>query len=111
MPVVGRKALVVVLVVVLVLLALLAWDLSRPPLEQCSSRLLLGGIYSYQRFLSPALGRAGVRCRFEPSCSRYAAESIRNLGRISIEGMLNVDSTVVDILSGKSACRTEGELS
>jgi L-cysteine desulfidase len=36
-----------------------------------------------------------------------AAESIRNLGRISIEGMLNVDSTVVDILSRKSAERVD----
>ncbi|MBT3202002.1 MAG: serine dehydratase subunit alpha family protein [Phycisphaerales bacterium] len=35
-----------------------------------------------------------------------AAESIRNLGRISIEGMLNVDPTVVDILSRKAADRT-----
>jgi len=32
-----------------------------------------------------------------------AAESIRNLGRISIEGMLNVDPTVIDILSRKAA--------
>ena len=34
-----------------------------------------------------------------------ASESIRNLGRISIEGMLNVDPTVVDILSRKAADR------
>ena len=34
-----------------------------------------------------------------------AAESIRNLGRVSIEGMLNVDPTVVDILSRKAAGR------
>ena len=34
-----------------------------------------------------------------------AAESIRNLGRISIEGMLHVDPTVVDILSRKAAAR------
>ncbi len=36
-----------------------------------------------------------------------AAESIRNLGRISIEGMLNVDPTVVDILSRKASERAE----
>ena len=34
-----------------------------------------------------------------------ATESIRNLGRVSIEGMLNVDPTVVDILSRKTADR------
>jgi len=36
-----------------------------------------------------------------------AADSIRNLGRISIEGMLNVDPTVVDILSRKAAGRDD----
>jgi L-cysteine desulfidase len=35
-----------------------------------------------------------------------ASESIRNLGRISIEGMLHVDPTVVDILSRKASDRT-----
>lgn len=79
MPMIGRKLLVLILVVVS-LFALLVWDLTRPPLDQWSARLLLGGIHSYQRFLSPALGRAGVRCRFEPSCSRYAAASIEKHG-------------------------------
>lgn len=82
MPAVGRKVLVVFSVVVLVLLALLVWDLSRPPLEQWSARLLLGGIDAYQKYISPAVGRAGVRCRFEPSCSHYAAESIRKHGAL-----------------------------
>jgi hypothetical protein len=31
----------------------------------------------YQRWVSPALGPA---CRFEPTCSRYAAEAIRRYG-------------------------------
>jgi uncharacterized protein len=31
----------------------------------------------YQRVLSPALGQ---RCRFEPSCSRYAVQAIREYG-------------------------------
>ena len=34
---------------------------------------------------------------------RSAEESIRNLGRITLEGMLDVDRTVVDILADKSA--------
>lgn len=40
-------------------------------------RLLLGLIAAYQRWLSPA---RGPRCRYEPSCSAYAAESIRRFG-------------------------------
>jgi putative membrane protein insertion efficiency factor len=40
-------------------------------------RLLLAPIVAYQRWVSPALPR---RCRYEPTCSAYAAESIRRFG-------------------------------
>jgi putative membrane protein insertion efficiency factor len=39
--------------------------------------LLLGLIRLYQLTLSPWLGR---RCRFEPTCSHYAAEALRQHG-------------------------------
>jgi uncharacterized protein len=41
--------------------------------------ILLGLIWLYQKTLSPLLGNA---CRFEPPCSRYAAESIRRFGAL-----------------------------
>ena len=34
--------------------------------------LALAGIHGYQRTLSPVAARIGLRCRFVPSCSRYA---------------------------------------
>jgi putative membrane protein insertion efficiency factor len=40
-------------------------------------RLLLALIGAYQRRLSPALPR---RCRYEPTCSAYAAQSVRRFG-------------------------------
>jgi putative membrane protein insertion efficiency factor len=40
---------------------------------------LVGAIRLYQVTLSPLLGPA---CRFEPSCSRYMAESIKKYGPI-----------------------------
>jgi uncharacterized protein len=40
-------------------------------------RLLLGLIVAYRRWISPGLPR---RCRYEPTCSAYAAESIRRFG-------------------------------
>lgn len=40
-------------------------------------RLLLALIAAYQRWLSPALPR---RCRYEPTCSSYAVESLRRFG-------------------------------
>lgn len=39
--------------------------------------IILAGITFYQRWISPMLGPA---CRFEPSCSRYAADAIRHFG-------------------------------
>ena len=38
---------------------------------------LLALIALYQRWISPAFPR---RCRYEPTCSAYAAEAIRELG-------------------------------
>jgi putative membrane protein insertion efficiency factor len=40
-------------------------------------RLLLAFIGAYQRRLSPALPR---RCRYEPTCSSYAAEAVQRFG-------------------------------
>ena len=40
-------------------------------------RLLLALIAVYQRRVSPALPR---RCRYEPTCSAYATQSIRRFG-------------------------------
>jgi uncharacterized protein len=42
-------------------------------------RVLLAPISAYQRWVSPALPR---RCRYEPTCSDYAAQSIRRFGLI-----------------------------
>jgi len=39
--------------------------------------IALAVITFYQRLISPMLGPA---CRFEPSCSRYAADAIRRFG-------------------------------
>jgi putative membrane protein insertion efficiency factor len=41
--------------------------------------LVLAPIRLYQRLISPALPR---RCRYEPTCSAYAVQAIRELGVI-----------------------------
>ncbi len=64
------------------LLLLLAIDLSRPPRRQLSARLLVGAIDLYQATLSPVLGKTGVRCRFQPTCSHYGEEAIRKYGAL-----------------------------
>jgi uncharacterized protein len=42
-------------------------------------RPLLALIAAYQRRISPAMPR---RCRYEPTCSAYAAESVRRFGAL-----------------------------
>jgi putative membrane protein insertion efficiency factor len=44
---------------------------------RCTSAVLLGLIRLYQLTLSPWLGR---QCRFDPTCSVYAAEALRRFG-------------------------------
>lgn len=46
-------------------------------------RVLLAPIAAYKRLISPALPR---RCRYEPTCSAYAAQSIRRFG--AVRGLL-----------------------
>ena len=73
-----RRAWIVALAIGLVL----ALDLARPPSHQLSARGLIGAIHLYQATLSPQLGRAGVRCRFKPSCSHFAEGAIKKDGAL-----------------------------
>ena len=43
----------------------------------------IAGIHAYQRTLAPVLARAGVRCRFTPTCSHYAEAVIARDGLLS----------------------------
>ena len=45
-----------------------------------AQRVTLAGIHGYQRALAPIAARAGIRCRFTPSCSRYAETVIARDG-------------------------------
>jgi putative membrane protein insertion efficiency factor len=54
---------------------------ARPTLVQRAASLprlvVLAPILLYQRVISPALPR---RCKYEPTCSRYAVQAIRRYG-------------------------------
>ena len=45
--------------------------------------LALAAIHGYQRTLAPLTARAGIVCRFVPSCSRYAEIVITRDGVVS----------------------------
>lgn len=61
---------------------ILGLDLSRPPAAQVSALVLLAGIDLYQATLSKLMPVAGVKCRFQPTCSHYAEGSIRHHGAL-----------------------------
>ena len=42
-------------------------------------RVALAPVLAYQRFVSPLFPR---RCKYEPTCSRYAVDAIRELGAV-----------------------------
>lgn len=44
-----------------------------------TTRALMAGVAGYRRFISPLLP---PRCRFEPSCSAYALEALREHGAV-----------------------------
>jgi putative membrane protein insertion efficiency factor len=55
-------------------------DVSRPPSAQRSTAAALGIVHLYQRIASPLMPVLGVRCRFTPTCSRYAEAVLRTHG-------------------------------
>jgi uncharacterized protein len=50
---------------------------ARPRLRRMARELALAPIVVYQRAISPAIPR---RCKYEPTCSRYAVDAIRQYG-------------------------------
>jgi len=42
--------------------------------------IAIASIHGYQRALAPAAARIGLRCRFTPTCSRYAETVIARDG-------------------------------
>jgi uncharacterized protein len=50
---------------------------SRPLWSRAAAGLIGAPITFYARFISPAIPR---RCKYEPTCSRYALDAIREYG-------------------------------
>jgi putative component of membrane protein insertase Oxa1/YidC/SpoIIIJ protein YidD len=76
-----KRRLVTVAVVGLLLLPI-AIDLSRAPERQLSAAVLLHAIDAYQHRFRRSAAALGARCRFVPSCSRYAEAVIRRDGAL-----------------------------
>jgi uncharacterized protein len=67
------------LAAILLLLFLIVADALRPPQNQVSVRLFAASVAAYHQYLHPFTGRF-IRCRYSPTCSRYAVEAVRKYG-------------------------------
>lgn len=76
----GVRRLLVLLAAAVVMVGIA--DLTRPPRERSSTHLAVGAIHLYQATLSRVYARAGVQCRFSPTCSHYAEACIREFGLV-----------------------------
>jgi len=76
-----RRRRLVIAVGVSLVLALTA-DVNRPARQQLTGRAAIGAIHLYQATLSPLYARAGVVCRFTPTCSHYGEAVIRAHGMV-----------------------------
>lgn len=50
------------------------------PRSRIGSRALVGLIRLYQRKLSPVFAALGSQCAYQPSCSEYMADAVREHG-------------------------------
>ncbi len=55
-------------------------------------KILIKIINFYQKFISSYMGRIGIHCKFEPTCSEYAKQAIEKYGAIkgSILGLKRI---------------------
>ena len=44
--------------------------------------MAVDAIHAYRVCASPMAARLGIRCRFQPTCSRYAEEAIKKYGSV-----------------------------
>ena len=68
-----------VLGIVALLILLVTFDALRAPQKQITARLYLGAVRFYQRDLQP-LTASLVRCRYNPTCSRYSIQAVQRFG-------------------------------
>ncbi|MGN1327749.1 MAG: membrane protein insertion efficiency factor YidD [Clostridia bacterium] len=43
-------------------------------------KILVKIIEIYQKYISPALGKSGINCKYYPSCSEYTKQAISKYG-------------------------------
>jgi uncharacterized protein len=77
----GRRLLFVIVFLMAGTATLLAWSPS------AGSHAALAAIRAYHRYGSPLVSRTGIRCRFQPTCSRYAEAAIQKYGLIKGGGL------------------------
>jgi len=73
----------ILLASVLILIGIVGVDASRVPERQWTAAVAVRAIHVHQRMLAPAFDACGLKCRFTPSCSRYAEAVLRKHGIVA----------------------------
>ena len=73
----GRRRFFIIAIVLVIAAAV---DTRRPPTDQFMTRAAIAAIHVYQATLSKWYERAGVQCRFDPTCSHYGEAVMRQFG-------------------------------
>lgn len=55
-------------------------NIAQRPQPGLSARIAIGGVRAYQVALSPIFAMLGSACIFQPSCSEYMADAVRERG-------------------------------
>ncbi len=67
------------LALLLLLVALAVADSFRQPSHQVGVRLFTAAVVGYHHYLHPLTSHF-IRCRYQPTCSRYAVDAVRKYG-------------------------------
>lgn len=57
-------------------------DAARPVPERVTTQVAIGAIHVYQATVSRIYAKAGVQCRFTPTCSHYGEVCVREFGML-----------------------------
>lgn len=67
------------LITVIILISLLLFDSFRKPDDQITAKIYISSVFLYQKLGRP-LFKDRIICRYNPSCSNYSINSVREFG-------------------------------
>ena len=80
------KRILNIIIILTLICFLFLFDFRQQPNKQITSKILIGCIALYQRYISPLTSHF-IKCRYSPTCSVYTVKILENEG---ISGLPNI---------------------